>query len=113
MKAGIFSSSVNALIGLLRSWWLVDRVRVAPREGRLLRLRPPCLIQVRSQTVEVLRRQVGQTANGPYVVYYCHNGLSPCQLWVRLVGSRQGSKVRWVEGSDELELAVDEIQVYG
>ncbi len=105
----LFASAVN----LLRYWWQVDRIRVSPREGQLLRLRPPCLIKVCSQLVEVRQRSVGQTRQGSYVVYHCGSEHGPCELRITPVGDRYGPRVRWIANSGEQELSVDEIQVYG
>jgi hypothetical protein len=42
---------------------------VSPREGRLLRLRPPCIVTVDEETAELTHRAVGRSPDGPYVSY--------------------------------------------
>lgn len=100
-------------INLLHDWWQVDRVRISPREGQLLRLRPPCLIQVCSQPVEVQQRRVGQTPQGPYIVYHCRGEFGPSELWVSPVSACHGPRVRWIANGGEQGLSVDDIQVWG
>ncbi len=108
-----FQRLFAAAINLLRHWWQVDRIRVSPREGQLLRLRPPCLLEVCSQPVEVRQRSVGQTQRGPYVVYHCVGEQGPCELWITPVGARYGPRLRWIASGGERELSVDDVQVYG
>ena len=59
------------LFKLFRSWWQVDRVRISPTEGRLLRLIPPCIICVNGRPVEVLRRSVSRKTAEVIVQYDC------------------------------------------
>jgi hypothetical protein len=58
---------VKKVADLLHSWWVGDRVRIAPTEGRLLRLQPPCLLLIGDQPARVCRRRV----HGLRVIYFC------------------------------------------
>lgn len=98
---------------LVRDWWRVDRVRASPREGRLMRLRPPCIIRVGGQVVEVLRRSVGQTSAGSYVTYDCDNGAGPCRLRVTPVGTTHYPIVHWFESGQEREISEDQVVIFG
>ncbi len=104
---------LTAGIDLLRAWWQVDRIRVSPREGQLLRLRPPCLIQVCSQPLEVTRRRVHRTPRGPWVIYHCQGEFGPGELWVSPGGGRSGPRLRWITHRGERTLTEDDIQVWG
>jgi hypothetical protein len=97
---------------LIASWWQVDRVRVSPHEGRLLRLEPPCVMVVESRPAEVLARTVGRTAAGPFVVYDCRSATGPCQLRVVPLGEGYVSRVSWIEDGRERELAADDVEVF-
>jgi len=99
--------------GLVRDWWNVDRIRISPRDGRLMRLRPPCIIRVSGQIVEVLRRAVGETSAGPYVTYECHNGDRPCLIRVTPVGPIHRPTVVWIEGDKEFEISESEVVFLG
>src|SRR5262245_38096901 len=46
----------RSLRGLIRAWWDVDRVRISPREGKLLGLVPPCVIRVQGEPFEIMNR---------------------------------------------------------
>jgi hypothetical protein len=104
---------LNSAGSLVRDWWQVDRVRASPREGRLMRLQPPCIIRVGRQVVEVLRRSVSQTSAGSYVTYDCDNGEGPCRLRVTPVGTTHCPIVHWVECGQEHEISEDQVVVYG
>jgi hypothetical protein len=95
------------LAGLWR-WWRADRIRAAPGEGRLLRLRPPCFLRVRGRTVEVLRRSVIHSVLGPCVLYCC---CVPAGSRALLVAP-QGGKMRWIEADSESELMTIEVEVF-
>ena len=110
-------SNLRRLLGsgidLLHSWWQVDRIRVSPREGGLLRLRPPCLIQLCSQSVEVQRRRVDRDSEEPCIVYDCLGPFGPGELRVRPVGVREGPQLRWIGNWGEQVLSADDIQLWG
>jgi hypothetical protein len=94
------------LAGLWR-WWRADRIRAAPAEGRLLRLRPPCFLRVRGRTVEVLRRRVVRVASGLCVSYHCNADDGTCILAVAPSG-----EIRWVKAGRECTLRTTEVEVY-
>ena len=79
---------LGKLLALVRSWWRCDRVRVSPREGRLLRLKPPCLVRVGDTIIDVTSRTVGETAAGCYLLYRGHSSTGPCSIRVRPSGPR-------------------------
>ncbi len=60
---GLLTRLAN-LVRLLPAWWQADRVRASPREGRLLRIMPPCIVRI-SGTAR--RAHAGSTAGSPGV----------------------------------------------
>lgn len=104
---------LRAIAALARSWWQVDRVRISPREGRLLNLRPPCLLRIDGAIAQVTARQAGQGARGPYVVYRCDDGGGDALLWVYPVGRTHRPLVRWQTGGGEITLSEEDVEVYG
>jgi len=74
----------RALLRLLHCWWHKDRVRVSPREGRLLRLQPACLVRINDLLFEVVSRHVQPSSEGPTVIYDCSGSEGDGRLVVRL-----------------------------
>lgn len=100
------------LLRLLGSWWKVDRVRVSPTEGRLLRIEPPCCVVVESRPAEVVARTTGENAAGPFVVYDCVTARGDGRLLVVPHDCGRRLDVFWTE--DGVRRSVDEanIEVY-
>jgi hypothetical protein len=97
---------------LLWSWWRVDRPRISPREGCLLRIAPPAILRIGSRLLEVVSRTVGENSAGPFVAYECRCGEEVSELWVAPVSHCHTTAVRWLHaGRDEL-LDEDEVEVY-
>lgn len=108
-----FRGCLSRWFRLLCSWWQADRVRVSPREGRLLRLRPPCIVRVAGRYVQVLERTAGETRDGPYVCYACAVDDEPAQLWVSPLGAANVPLVRWNLAGISVHLHADEVEVFG
>lgn len=102
------------LVALARAWWRVDRIRVAPGEGELLRLRPGAILRVGAAGYRVVGRGVGEDADGPYVAYPCEGPDGKAELRVR--PAREGgvrSVVHWLEeGRPRPELDAETDLVY-
>lgn len=103
---------VHSIAGLLRSWWQADRVRVSPSEGRLLRLGLRSVIRVAGESAVVLKRRVGHTAEGPYVVYECEGIAGSSELRVRPIGGTHHVTIRWIANGKERALSEGEIDAY-
>jgi hypothetical protein len=100
------------LIDLIRSWWRVDRIRASPREGRLLRLSPPCILCIDAVLVEVHERVVGQTVTGPYVRYDCIGPDGRSELWVMPRGRDQTPEIHWIQGPTRRVLSEADIEAF-
>ncbi len=98
---------------LLRQWWRVDRIRISPQQGQLLRIEPPCIIRVNSVIAQVLSRSAGCNGAGPYVAYECRTERGSALLWICPVGPSHRQQVRWVEDDQTCDLSPDMVEVYG
>jgi len=103
---------VRQLVELIRSWWVADRIRAGPRDGRLLRLCPGHALVVQGRPAVVLRRRVVSTAAGPHVAYECDSAVGPCELIVRLVPGTSAVTLTWSEGASEVSVSEPEVEAY-
>jgi hypothetical protein len=97
---------------LFSRWWLADRPRASPREGRLLRIQPAAILRIGNHMTEVLRRAVGEDESGPYVIYHCQSGNQASELYLKPLGSQGHCTLRWTQGDLVRELTEDEIEVF-
>lgn len=98
-----------ALLDLLSSWWRVDRIRVSPREGELLRLEPGSVIAVKGVGVEIRTKR----STGSGVTYDCQTDDGPAQLEVGLSDDAFRYNIFWSAAGLSQALAVHEIEVFG
>ena len=103
---------LRAFLDCLRAWWHVDRIRVSPRDGSLLRLAPHCLVVIGGQTFEIAHRAVGQDADGAFVDYSLLGTNGPARLFVRLIVETSQSVIRWIGPDGERSIDPDEIGVF-
>ena len=88
----------QAVWGLLRAWWKVDRIRVRPTEGRLLRLQPGCVISVEQRPVEIVGRHTEQSDASGTVAYDCNTADGTANLVVVSDGNGHCCQLAWIEG---------------
>jgi hypothetical protein len=100
------------LAGLLHLWWRGDRIRVAPDQGRLLRLRPRCDLIISGRPMEVIDRQVRHESGRATVVYSCQGGRGLGQLVVELADNAPTLDVFWQEGAEVVRLSDADVEVY-
>lgn len=118
-KLGCLRGVGRSLRGLIRAWWDVDRVRISPREGQLLRLQPRSVIKVCGEPFEVVERLadcVSEDSPGDRessVYYLCRGGRESGRLHVRVAGLEEEQRVVWTVGGRVCPLDVDEIEVFG
>jgi hypothetical protein len=103
----------RAGLGLIAAWWRTDRVRISPREGELLRLRPDCLLMIAGQTVEVRRRLEVQNLCTQGVRYECRTDEGPAQLDVRLSENANRLEIYWSIAGRIETLCEHQIEVFG
>jgi hypothetical protein len=101
----------GALLRLLRSWWRVDRVRISPREGALLRLQPPCVLEIGNHRVEVVARRETKEEQ-TVVVYNCNTDQGPATLRINLADQGCTTAVYWQMQGSIYQLSPADIQVY-
>jgi len=103
----------RSLRGMIAAWWRVDRVRVSPREGELLRLRPKSLVTVDGVPAEVLRRKemCGTLTQG--VLYECQTADGMALLDIRISKAAGRLEISWsLSGRGEV-LLEHQIEVFG
>lgn len=99
-------------VRLVVAWWRVDRVRVSPEEGRLLRLEPPCFVVVAGRPAEVLSRTLGRDPGGPFVSYECRHAQGDCRLRVGLTIDGATAAVSWTTDGVERSLRPEEVETF-
>jgi hypothetical protein len=103
----------RAIAGLIAAWWRVDRVRVSPREGKLLWLRPHCLLTVDGVPAEVLRREEFHASIAQGVLYECQTAEGLARLHVR-IGDHAGQlAISWSTSGPSEMLSEHQIEVFG
>jgi len=94
---------------LVQAWWNKDRVRVSPREGRLLRVAVGSILFIEGERHQVLGRDTIDTSHGPVIRYQCESANAECELWVVATPI---PTVLLVEDNDERELSNDDVEVW-
>ena len=90
-----------------RSWWRHDRIRVSPREGRLLRLQPGDLLQIDGLQVEVLSRSVEPTLR-----LVCQIDFGRAELTITQSPTGHPEIISWTTDTECRRLSEDEIEVW-
>lgn len=82
---------MNLLRQLLKSWYKVDRIRIAPSSGRLLSLRTDDYVLVQQRLYRVARRDLQREADGDRLLYLLSDG---SQTWsLNVFRPADGSRV--------------------
>lgn len=102
----------RALRGLIRTWWTVDRVRISPHDGALLRLKTPSLLYVNGEFVEILDRRV-ETGTIAITRYRCRCGGSDATLSVTAVAGSRFPEAIWSCGGRQMRLDEHQVEIYG
>lgn len=109
-RAGWGPSLRAGLSYCVQTWWNKDRVRVSPREGRLLRVDAGAILFIERERHQVLGRDTIATKYGPVIRYRCEAAHAERELWV--VASPIPT-ILLVEDHDERELTSDDVEVWG
>ena len=102
----------RSLVRLVRSWWVVDRIRVSPREGRLLRLGCGTLLRIRDEWFEIESRTVTAGPGTLWVTYECTTPGRRTRLRVRADASRHASSALWYDRNETGEIDVTTVEVF-
>ncbi len=91
---------------LLHWWWRADRIRVSPREGRLLRLQPGDMLLIDGEPAVVSARQMLRDLGDARIRYCCNGPADAFKLTVRqtsdgvVIGIHRGGRVWRLADSD-------------
>ena len=96
---------------LVWSWWMRDRIRASPAEGRLLRIRSGDLLTVGGIDVEVLDRSITEGSTGPCVRLMCRVDARTAELHLTIVEGGSSLFV-WIDSGDSHQIAADDVQAW-
>jgi hypothetical protein len=99
---------LRSVLDLILTWWNVDRIRVSPREGGLLRLVPGSIVCVAGTPLEITGRVVHGTSQGDWLQYRCSSTQADGDLWISTIPVR----IHWCQNGHECELTPDEIELW-
>jgi hypothetical protein len=105
---GIFAD----FLALVRDWWRVDRPRISPGEGRLLRVEAPAVLAIHTRRIEVISRRVDRQTGPPSVVYGCRCDNEACELRVTPMPGVCRLEVHWIDRQGDSLIAEDEVEVF-
>jgi hypothetical protein len=106
-------SLCRAILGLISAWCHSDRVRISPREGELLRLRPGSVVQINGTVAEVRSQSFVQKGQTTRVRYDCQTESGPAQLEVQCHAVDNRVVIVWsTDGRKEL-LFQHQIEMFG
>ena len=100
---------------LIEAWWKIDRIRASPREGRLLRIEPPCVVVVEEQPAEVVARTLGRTADETGAIrvdYDCRSAQGACRLRLTVTACGAIAAIAWTADGIEQLVSEEQVEVY-
>lgn len=103
---------IRELFQLVQSAVCRDRIRVPPSDGRLLRLSPPCVLMIGTETVSIVGRTVGSRKGRPCVRYELESQRSTGTLVVELQQNLR-CEITLEASSIHQPIAEDDIVVFG
>lgn len=106
-------SLCRAGLGLVVAWWRADRVRISPREGALLQLRPASLLIIGGRPVNVLCRQEVPNVGAPGIRYECRTEDGPACLDVRFYDNAGRLEICWTVSGRTEALREGQIEIFG
>ncbi len=97
---------------LICSFWKVDRIRISPNEGLLLRLSNKAIVIIKQKPLQILKRNIIASGEWIHVEYVCdgEDGLS--LLRVTQKGSNTQPEVRWETRKGQFKYPEDQIEIY-
>ncbi|MEX0702523.1 MAG: hypothetical protein WD069_10555 [Planctomycetales bacterium] len=97
---------------LFHAWWCVDRIRISPREGRLLVLRPGDMVSVKARTAEIRTRREQPDAVRPRVTYDCRTVDGSARLTIAASNTGEAVSIEWSEGSATISLDQADVEIF-
>lgn len=94
----------------LRRWWRVDRIRISPHDGEILRLGLADVLLVGEEWFEITGRYVEQMASGPVIVYDCSSAQTRCRL--RVEPGVPWPRILRVDADRETPISSDDIDIF-
>ncbi len=112
-KTFVVPGWVMYLARLVQSWWLVDRIRVSPREGHLWRLSCGTLLNIDDAWYQIVGRTVRSGQFGVELIYECTSGEQFARLIVtQTATAKQEIVLHRPAGGPGIALDVDVIEVF-
>lgn len=102
---------------MMRSWWLHDRIRVSPLEGKLLRVQVGDLVQVGQTQAEVVERTVIDNGEGCTLSLACTTLsetalVGDAVLQIELTADGGISAILWKENERWRELSSIDVEIW-
>lgn len=111
-SSGGFGKLLADCAALIRSWWDVDRIRISPTEGKLLRLRIGSVIVVNRRSFEVVGHRADQLGSEVTITCDCR-GVDGDSRLVIVTNETAVCRLSWIDEHGELELDPLDVEIYG
>ena len=97
---------------IVRSWWLRDRIRVSPSEGRFLRIRPEAILVIGGIEAEVVSRSVTGTNLNSVICLNCETAAGSGELQFDITTASGPASLLWKYEDKCHCLSSEEIEVW-
>ena len=98
----------------LRRWWLSDRIRASPRDGKLLRIPVGACVRIGDTVARVTGRTIGENGAGACeVTYVCRSATADFRLCVSLDREMPAIRLRMGQPIRTCDVSVREIETFG
>jgi len=104
---------LSSVVDLFRAWWQVDRIRISPVAGKVLRLRRGAILVIDGQNIVVCGRRVIRQGGRICVVYDCQTPSD--RAWLRIDpgdGVDASPQIEWVASDIVRRLRESDIEVW-
>ena len=97
---------------IVRSWWLRDRIRVSPLEGRFLRIKPGAILVIGGIEAEVVSRSVTGTNLNSVICLNCETAAGSGELQFDITTASGPASILWKYAGECHSLDPDDIEVW-
>ncbi len=101
-----------ALCNLICNFWKVDRIRISPNEGLLLRLSNKTIVVIKQQPLQIKKRNIIESGEQIHVEYICEGKDGLSRLNVTQNDSSPQLQVEWETRKGVFTCLADQIDVY-